>query len=197
LLLENVALKLLFGNRLARSAKSALTNGLCAKALTSDLTLTRNVGHCLLDHGLLKRVHVRHGCARSQARNACAGRLEAKGRRFLQLALRFGCRCTSAFGCNVCASDATLCRCFNTSGSALKSRPTGIDYTGDLASQGPSFAQRSLERRDTFFSQAFCALQKRPPRTYALPRKIKGALLVSHEPRNLLPGKSICCCIKP
>jgi hypothetical protein len=78
LLLKDVALKLLLSHRLTRPAKCALANSPCAKALPSNLALPRDVGHRLLDHGLLERVHVRHGCARSQACDARACGAEPK-----------------------------------------------------------------------------------------------------------------------
>lgn len=113
LLLENIALKLLLCNRLARSAEGALTDCLCAEALTSDLTLTRNVGHRLLDHGLLKRVHVRHGRARSQPRYTCTRCADAKVCRPPQGLLSGGHLAGDAAGKAHC-SHPSLLQCPNT-----------------------------------------------------------------------------------
>jgi len=87
LLLKDVALKLLLSHRLTRPAKCALANSPCAKALPSNLTLPRDVGHRLLDHGLFERVHIRHGCARSQAGDARASGAETKTCGLLQALL--------------------------------------------------------------------------------------------------------------
>jgi hypothetical protein len=47
-----------------------------------------------------------------------------------------------------------------------------------------------LECCHTFFCQVLAALKERTIRTNALPRKLEGALLVCHEPCNLLLGQS-------
>jgi hypothetical protein len=91
LLLKDVALQLLLGNRLPRAPKGTGLHCLSTNLLLCELTLTADVCQCLLYSRFFKRAHEAHGCARCQTCDASAGRLEAKGRRFLELALRFGC----------------------------------------------------------------------------------------------------------
>jgi hypothetical protein len=189
LLLKDVALQLLLGNRLPRATKGTGLHGLSTNLLLCKFTLTADVCQCLLHCGFFERAHEAHGCARCQTCDASAGRLEAKGRRFLELALRFGRRGTCALGCNISTSDAASgCR-FDASGCALKRCATGVDYTGDLTCKTTRLAQRSLECCHTLFCQGLAALKERAIRTNTLPRKLEGALLVCHEPRNLLLGQ--------
>jgi hypothetical protein len=190
LLLKDVALQFLLGNRLPRATKGTSLHGLSTNLLLCKLSLTADVRQCLLHCGFFKRAHETHGCARCQTCDTSAGRLESKGRRFLELALRFGRRGTGALCCDVCACNAASgCR-FDASGCALKRCATGVDYTGDLTCKTTRLAQRSLECCHTFFCQGLAALKERTIRTNALPRKLEGALLVCHEPRNLLLGQS-------
>jgi hypothetical protein len=189
LLLKDVALQLLLGNCLPRATKGTGLHGLSTNLLLSELTLTADVCQRLLHCGFFKRAHEAHGCARCQTCDASAGRLEAKGRRFLELALRFGRRGTGALSCNVSAGN-TAFRCrFDASGCALKGGAAGIDYAGNLTCKTPCFAQRSLKCCHAFFRQGLTTLKERAIRTDALPRKLEGALLVCHEPRNLLLGQ--------
>jgi hypothetical protein len=65
----------------------------------------------------------------------------------------------------------------------------GGDLAGNLTCKTPCFAQRSLKCCHAFFRQGLTTLKERAIRTDALPRKLEGALLVCHEPCNLLLGQ--------
>ena len=67
LLLQNVALQLLFCHRLPRSTKSARANRLRPHILLSNLALPRDVGQRLLDGRIFKRAHKRRNLRRIKA----------------------------------------------------------------------------------------------------------------------------------
>jgi hypothetical protein len=57
LLLHNVALQLLLGNRLTRSTKSACANRLCSQPCACDIALAADVGECLLHGSVFELAH--------------------------------------------------------------------------------------------------------------------------------------------
>jgi hypothetical protein len=201
LLLQDIALKLLLGHRLTRSAKRPRANGLRCNTLLCNLTLTGNVCQSLLHRSILILVHKaprRRGVKRPRcARQPCNALLcsrSAKGPRLLQRLRRLRGNPPRALYCCCLVRSGLLCRGPRTGARGCRllarQRANAAQFGGEARSNAPR-ATNSTYRANACLLRCQCR-GLRALRRGLLPLKARcrQALLPSErlQPRGIRCG---------